>query len=236
MCVFSNVTENEKHTHNRFTALWILSGTTWVSWYQKKHSHTHTYRGHQSSLICFILLIQSMAFSPFNPLAWQSFSTISLQVFFGLPLNLAPPLYTPYISSPNHCLLFATHAHTIATCSAVVPRLCNPILVSLNLLLGILSCNFTTHIHLTILISTRWSTTSFFFLMGQVSLSCNILLRTQLLYNLPLTFNDIAVLVSNGTKLPTAWIYSIQFGFCSPQMQQHLHPHSTCHLNNKLIH
>ena len=29
---------------NRFTALWILSGTIQVSLYQKKHSHTHSYR------------------------------------------------------------------------------------------------------------------------------------------------------------------------------------------------
>jgi len=28
------------HTHNRFTALWKLSGTTRVSRYQKKHSPT----------------------------------------------------------------------------------------------------------------------------------------------------------------------------------------------------
>jgi len=40
------------HTHNHFMALWILSGTTRVSRYQKKHSPTHTYHGHQSSLIC----------------------------------------------------------------------------------------------------------------------------------------------------------------------------------------
>jgi len=26
------------HTHNHFMALWILSRTTRVSWYQKKHS------------------------------------------------------------------------------------------------------------------------------------------------------------------------------------------------------
>jgi len=43
-----------------------------------------------------------------------------------------PPLHTPYISSPNHCLLSAAHAHTIATCFAVVPKLCNLILVSLS--------------------------------------------------------------------------------------------------------
>ena len=36
--------------HNRFTALWILFGTTRVSQYQKKHSPTHTHRGHQISL------------------------------------------------------------------------------------------------------------------------------------------------------------------------------------------
>ena len=77
------------HTHNCFTALWILSGTTRVSQYQKKHS-PYTYRGHQSSLICFIHLLRSMASSLFNPCTWQSFSTISVQVFFGLPLGLAP--------------------------------------------------------------------------------------------------------------------------------------------------
>jgi len=36
------------HTHNRFTALWILSGTTRVSRYQNKHSPTHTYRGYHA--------------------------------------------------------------------------------------------------------------------------------------------------------------------------------------------
>jgi len=38
-------------------------------------------------------------------------------------LVLHPPFHTPYISSPNHCLLFAAHAHTYRTCFAVVPRL-----------------------------------------------------------------------------------------------------------------
>jgi len=44
-------------THNHFMALWTLSGTTRVSRYQKKHLPTHTYRGHQSSLICFLYLL-----------------------------------------------------------------------------------------------------------------------------------------------------------------------------------
>jgi len=81
------------NTHNHFTALRMLSGTIQVSWYQKKHSPTHTYRGNQSSLtslISFLHLIWSMTSSLFNLRAWQSFSTISLQVFFGLPLCVAP--------------------------------------------------------------------------------------------------------------------------------------------------
>ena len=32
-------------------------------------------------------------------------------------------LFSTYISSPNHYLLLATHAHTTAVCFAVVPRL-----------------------------------------------------------------------------------------------------------------
>ena len=55
---------------------------------------------------------------------------------FSLVYLLAwhPPLHTSCISSSNHCLLFATHAHTIATCFAVVPRLCNLIILSLSTL------------------------------------------------------------------------------------------------------
>jgi len=39
---------------------------TRVSWYQKKHSPIHTYRGHQSSLICLLHLVRSMASFLFN--------------------------------------------------------------------------------------------------------------------------------------------------------------------------
>jgi len=85
---------------------------------------------------------------------------------------------------------------------AVVPRLCHLILVSLSqpFTSELLSFSLMPHIHLTILISAHWSATSSSFLTGQVSLPCNILLCTQLLYNLPLTINDISLLVSNGTN------------------------------------
>jgi len=76
------------HTHNCFMALWILSGTTWVSRYQKKHSPTHTDRGHQISLSA-----SSIYYDPWHPpysihVLYSLFSQ-SLQLFFGLPLGLA---------------------------------------------------------------------------------------------------------------------------------------------------
>jgi len=79
----------------------------------------------------------------------QSLSKFSL--FYLLAWH--PPLHTPYISSPNHCLLFAAHAYTITTCFAVVPRLSSNPSLSLNPLLGTLSCSLMSHIHPTILIS-----------------------------------------------------------------------------------
>ena len=67
-----------------------------------------------------------MASSLFSPHAWQSFSTICLQVYFGLPLGLAPStsysihFFTQSLSSfrntcPYHCHLF--HCSTEITSS-----------------------------------------------------------------------------------------------------------------------
>jgi len=63
----------------------------------------------------------------------------------------SPPPHIPYISSPNQCLLFATHAYTIATCFTVLSILYH---LSLNSLLGTLSFTLILHIHLTILTTT----------------------------------------------------------------------------------
>jgi len=122
-------------------------------------------------------------------------------VFYGLLLGLLPStsysihFFTQSLSSfcstcPYHRNLFC--------CSTEITS-SNPSL-SLNPLLRTISCSLMPHIHLTILICAPWSDTSFSFLMGQVSLPCNILLCTQLLYNLPLIINDISLLVSNGTN------------------------------------
>jgi len=124
------------------TALWTLSGTTQVSRYQRKHSPTHTYHGHQSSLICVLHLLQSTVSSLFNLRAWESFSTISLQVFFGLPLH------TPYVHFFTQSL---SSFHSTCPynrnlfCCSTESMSSNPSL-SLNPLLGTLSCSFTPHI------------------------------------------------------------------------------------------
>jgi len=96
-----------------------LSRTTWVSWYQKKHSPT-SHPDHHPIFISFFHLSWSIASSLFKLRAWQSFCPTSFHVLFGLPLVWSPPPHIPYITSPNQCLLFATHAHTIGICFAVV--------------------------------------------------------------------------------------------------------------------
>ena len=161
----------------------------------KKHSPTHTYHGHQSSLLCILHPLQSI-----------HVQFTCLTVFFH---NLSPSFLwsTSWPGTLNFILhtflhpiivfFFAAHAHTIATCFAAVPRLCHLILVSPLPF----TWNSIFNIHLTILISAQSSATSFSFLMGQVSLPCNILLRTQLLYNIPLIIDDISLLAFSALTL-----------------------------------
>jgi len=142
------------HTHNHFMALWILFGITWVSQHQKKtltHSHLSwssivPYLLHPSNMIHVILLVQFTCLS---------FSTMSLQVFFGLPPGLASStsysihFFIQLLSSfrstcPYHCNLFCCSIKIMSS----NPSLSQPFT-------GTLSCSFTPHIHLTILISAR---------------------------------------------------------------------------------
>jgi len=202
-----------------------LSRTTRVSHYQKKHSPTHLSR---SSSNLYELL----------PSATIQLQFTRLTIFLH---NLSPtPLWSTSCSEALH-LIFHTFLHpisvffsqhmpipTIAACFAVVLRLYHLFLVSLNLslslslnsLLGTLSFYLMSHIHLTILISALWSATSFSSLTGQVSLPCSILLRTQLLYSLPLLINDISLLVSNGTNclnlFNPIWILAFTTASASP--------------------
>jgi len=164
--------------------------------------------------------------------------TTSLHVLFGLPLGLEPStsysihVFTQSVSSfrstcPYDRNLFCCSINIISS----LPSL------GLNSLLGTLSFTLTLHIHLTILVSARWSATSFSFLTGQVSIPCSILLRTQLLYSLPLLINDISLLVSNGTNclnLDPVWIQASTAASASPSTHnispRYLHWHQYPHL------
>jgi len=61
--------------------------------------------------IIFFHLLRSIASSVFKLRAWQSFAQpLSMSSLVYL-LVWSPSPHIPYISSPNHCLLFVTHAH-----------------------------------------------------------------------------------------------------------------------------
>jgi len=134
------------HTHDRFMAFWIFSGH-WGSAGTRRNIHPLT------PLICFLHLSWSMASSLFTLHAWQSFTTISLQVFLAGHL----PSQTPYISLPKKSLssfLSPCPYHRNLFCCGT----------EVNPFLGTLSCSWMQHIHQTILISARWNVTSFPFL------------------------------------------------------------------------
>jgi len=136
-----------------------LSGTTRVSQYQKKHSPTH-HPDHHPIFISFFHLPRSIASFLFKLHAWQSSCTTAFHVLFGLPIGLEPSTsysihcFTQSVSSfhstcPYHRNLFCCSINIISS----IPSL------SLNSLLGTLSFTLTLHIHLTILMSARWSAT-----------------------------------------------------------------------------
>ena len=108
-------------THTQQPIYGPLSGTSRVSRYQKKHSPTH-HPDHHPIFISFFHLTRSIASFLFKLCALQSFCTTSLHVLFGLPLGLEPStsysihFFTQSVSSFRN----TSHAHTIATCFAVV--------------------------------------------------------------------------------------------------------------------
>ena len=121
------------------TILWLLD-FVWdnphepVRWYEKKiHPLTPTVVINHplpaSSIYYDQWHLPCSIYVPYS-LFPQSLSKFSLVYL----LAWHPQLHTPYISSTNHCLLFAPHVHTIATCSAVIWRLCHLILLSLSTL------------------------------------------------------------------------------------------------------
>jgi len=94
-----------KHTHNHFMALWILFGMT-LGEPVPEETFTHSYLW-WSSIIPYLLppsvTIHGIPSVQSFPQYLSKFSLVYL-------LAWHPPLHTPYISSTNHCLLFAAHA------------------------------------------------------------------------------------------------------------------------------
>ena len=145
-------------------ALWILSRTTHVSQYQKKHSHSHL---SWSSIILYLLPPSIMI----HGILTVQFTCLTVFLhnlcpsFFGLPLGLA--------SSTLYSIHFFTHSlsyfrstclyHRNLFCCSTEIMSSDPSL-SLNPLLGTQSYSLTPHINLTILISAHWSAPSFSFL------------------------------------------------------------------------
>jgi len=123
----------QHNTHTTTPFYGPLSATTRVSRYQKKHSPTH-HPDHHPIFISFFQLLRSTASSLFKWRAWQSFAQPLSTSSLVYVLVWSPPPHIAYIASPNQCLLFATHVHTIATCFAVVSRSYHLFLVSLSTL------------------------------------------------------------------------------------------------------
>jgi len=119
-----------------------------------EETFTHyTNRGHQSFLSAFSIYYDTWH-PPYSIHVLYSLFPQSLQVFFDLPLGLVPStlysihFFTQSLSSfrstcPYHRNLFRCNTEIMSSNSSL----------PLNSLLGTLSCNFTPHIHLTILIS-----------------------------------------------------------------------------------
>jgi len=97
---------------------------------EETFTHSHVF---WSSTILYQLPPFTMIHSILPVQFTRIFCITYLQVLFVLPLGLEPSTSHSIHFLPNHCLLFTTHAHTIAICSAVVLRLCHLFLVFTSL-------------------------------------------------------------------------------------------------------
>jgi len=148
------------HTHNG-----LLSRTAQVGRYQKKHSSTHTHPDHRTYFFIFLHLLRS---SLFSLRVWQSSLTTSLQVLVGLPLGLGPSTsYSVHFFTQSWSYLLNTcpYHHRLFCCNT--SAMSSTPSLSLSSLLGNLSFSLMPHVHLTILISARWSATTFLSLQAR---------------------------------------------------------------------
>ena len=84
------------------------------------HSHPPCLCGYYTtSLIKFLHFLRPIASSLNLCWVWQSFSIVSLQVFFGLPLGLTLSSSKSMRFSPSRLHPFLKHSHTILICVAI---------------------------------------------------------------------------------------------------------------------
>jgi len=116
------------YCYNHFTGLPGQDGS-------RRNIYSLTYLDHHLTFISFFHLLRSMASSLSHLHGGQSFlHNLSPSPLWSTSWYVvwSPRPHTPYIYLPNQCLLFATYAHTIAVCFAVVPRLYYLFLVFLS--------------------------------------------------------------------------------------------------------
>ena len=145
--------EDEEEEEDTLTTVLQFSGFVWNNQDEPRQEETFTHSHLSWSSVIPYLLPPSTTIHSILPVQFTCLTVFFHNLSkFSLVYFLAwhPQLHTPYIFSPKHFLLFATHAHTIATCFAAVPRLYHLILVSLSfsLLLGTLSCSLMPHLGL----------------------------------------------------------------------------------------
>ena len=142
-------------------------------------SASSIYYDPQHPLSCSIYVPDSLLHNLFQSPLWST-------SWSRTPTSYSIHFFTRSLSS--FCNTCPYHRDLSCCSSEIMPSIAS---LSLNSLLRTLSFTLMSHIHLTILISARWSATSFSFLTGYISLLCNIP---------PLIINDISILVSNGTN------------------------------------
>jgi len=132
----------EGHTHTHIQPFYGSVDFLWDNPGEPvpEETFTHSHPSWSSNIpICFLHLLRSMASSLFNLCTLESFSTISLQVFFGLPLGLAPStsysihFFTQSLSS--FCSTYPYH-HNLFCCSTKIMS-SNPSLSLSTLYLGL---------------------------------------------------------------------------------------------------
>jgi len=120
------------HTHTTVLQLsGFCPGTTRMSQYQKKHSPTYTCHGHQSSLICLIHLLRSMASSLFKFTCLTVFFHNFFPSFFWF--TCWPDTLNFILHTFLHPIIVFFSQHTLIPSQPVLP---SNLSLSLNRLLG----------------------------------------------------------------------------------------------------